>query len=404
VDGTIRCIPNVTLIGGAWYADGACTEQALVSTAAAAPAQGALVGQELGGATSGAFQCFPAALPILARLAAPRDTATYYEKYGPSCIAREAPPGYLVYDTTPVADPLVTLTEERVAISGAIEARELRGDDGSVVFAGDLYDSGHDVAVEIRQAADGPRCLPPRAIPSPYHSTPDITACNTSDLFSAPTCGAAPPYVATDNPTEVLPVDVVTETVYQCIPGEDGVIHIASSTETVLAPRAGEPLDGWMQAPSTTSGHARLRAPGHDLSDVWLASVGSVFPITLEDISFGISCAPTVADDGALRCLPGIGAVVAYSDPACSTRIVIDTSRGSSFLRFTVEGSKPSFGFPGAAGALSVFEVGPKTSSAAYYRTPDSCVPLQGWEDVTYEIGNAVPASSFTRLELQNDP
>lgn len=417
-DGVLRCVPpaaDIHLLGGQKFADAARTIPVAVEPLAHPTPVGTLSAVYSGGGFGGPFNCGSTRLTHFSRFGALRGGTAYYRELGgPETV----PAGYGIFDLTLVPDDFVALTEIRTQLSGPIAVRELRGADGSRLFATDLWDTAHDIAVVLLDV-DGGHWLLPHTASAPWdmrHLAPppgvalggvvDNAWCAThDDIFAAPTpsstCPAPPPRFVTDDERVTHEVVPQTATLYGCgdVPGVDapGVQVLTYQTRAYLASCREVPRTEWQEAIAVTEGAGRLTTTVYSIGgapferDIWRQ---------FADAGLGMECTPRTAKDGSLRCLPIRHGMVTFADAACTTRVVAHNGQP---VTYAFEGTEYSNGFPDPRGDITVYGVGAvRPAGPIYTIAPSGCVRVDNW--TSYELGPEIPPSVFVELELRDAP
>lgn len=406
-DGKIRCLPDVDHITEA-YADAAMTKPVIIASLAAPLPAGALVARETVSREGDPFECGSISVLAFGRVGAPIAGATQF--FGAGAVATPIPAGSAIFEVATEAQNFVELQEVHTRFIGQLTAREFQGEDGSRLFATQLYDTKHDTPVVLMSGAT--RALPYSsgwaplrgAAPADGQTTPEY--CGASDfLLQTHECFTTKyATVIEDASTTVFSVAQQTRTVYSCPqPGDDGgATGVTPRTETVLAPCATIPNEEWVSFSSRDINMGGRLSTKANVLDGGKAMIAPSDQHVFHDATLNTDCRAHQAEDGELRCVPDSGGVVAFSDASCTNRIVLRLAGGAP-PPYAIEGSAPTLSVQ-PSGTIKVFGVGaarPDNAPVHYLKRGVGCAQYSAAATGTFEVGASVVATTFAKLEVR---
>jgi hypothetical protein len=404
VDGKILCMPSLSSVrqlAAALYVDIAGKIQVTLEPLQSAPTPGTVVGLSVPVANPAFDTMFPCSgfgLELLVT-GLPRSETQYYTRtHG----ATPVPPGYGLYDVFPLTGAYVELDEVRAQISRSVAIRELHGADGSRVFPRGLYDTAHDVMIEsVGEYNALQMLLPPKVDRTNTHlipaQPPNEAWCARSDpLFitqSQSGCDYSGLRFVNDPQTHLAyQVTRRTGTTYLCVTGESGP-WLYEERDPFLARCAAPDFDG--QVITWVTIGARITKQAVKIEDTTVLPPGGS---SFTDSALHVSCNPTVASDGVLRCLPSEAWIV-YTDPACTSPVAATFDPKPTYAS---QGSVPGSSPIDRQGQIAMFSVGAaRPAGPVYALTRDGCAAFGTMP--SFEISE-LSASTFAALEIRDVP
>ncbi len=388
-DGVSRCLPAVAPTLGKTFRDGACSSASEVFVSSAGPACSPKYALQPAGCSAGETRLGVTLVgPKL-----PNGTTLYRDA---PCRAFGTAGSLEAFARGSVVDPSGFVGFSRVVSAplGAVAIVDLVGEDGSRTFAG-LVHAASGRACDVRLASDGQRrCLPVADAARLREAFRADAAC-TVPIYQGDTGGCAPPPAFTfTSPSRPAGVCESTYTMGTAGPPIVGTIHMAFSDGCSRVPATNLPgavTSTGDLAPTTFAlatevdlATSRIRPRTYVVSPGIGARQGLVDSVRKED------CEPTVAADGALRCLPRSATARLFADAACTRPVVESQSLpvsacSSNYISYVEEG---------CPARTRVFSVGASKTIRVYARSITGCVAQGSTRDIR-EAGGEIAASSF---------
>jgi hypothetical protein len=385
-DGSHRCLPTRSTAGAVRFLDPACSRPAQVQPANACEPP-AYLAVRTGTGCPGA--------EVLYRRAAPVASTELYGRDAAGACSPLPPPAATDAAHALEEVPLTSFVAATPApwAGGRLVAERLTAEDGAVSPGGWRDASlGHPCAFQV--AADGElRCLPA--------DLPAVQAGLFADSQCRQPAALGPPSTCMRAEQVLRPVGSRCETRFAVMTGGDRLVpHQSTGGRCLPIPGAAPPVYpvGPEVPPASFAGGlttGALATAGRLRPLVRLAGDAAAGESGFFDEERKVSCAPQLAADGVLRCLPrSEGELSLFADPDC--RVPVVSARlgctPPTVVAQTVPGTCPA--------RARIHRVGAATFAAVYARDASRCLPAPFPQQSLFRLGPEMPPTDFAPLKL----